>query len=174
MSEMVDDQAMSDELQLEPDSPNPELLFIDDLTLKQRWGWAWFGAPNIFNAWHYITAHRKSSPFDRFDAEPDSRYEMGQYDSERELESSLPYGIQNVLEGGSARLPRSKNRVSRISFQSLCPSKRETVLLNLESDYEYRPDHYEEVTCAHSLITHHDFKSHNNKIMLPVDKPEVM
>lgn len=112
---------------------------------------------------------RGNSPFQRLAAEPDPRYEFGQYDSERELESSLPYGIQNVLEGGSARIARSKNRMSRITFQSLCPSKRETILLNMESDYEYRPDHYEEVTCAHPFTTHHDYKTHNNKIMLPVN-----
>lgn len=68
-------------------------------------------------------------------------------------------------------MPRSKNRMSRITFQSLCPSKRETILLNLESDYEYRPDHYEEVTCAqaHSSTAHHDYLTHNNKILLPVN-----
>lgn len=112
---------------------------------------------------------RKNSPFQQVAPEPESRYRIGQYDSERELESSLPYGIQNVLEGGSARMPRSKSRMSRITFQSLCPSKRETILLNLESDFEYRPDHYEEVTCAHSSTAHHDYQTHNNKILLPVN-----
>lgn len=29
----------------------------------------------------------------------------------------------------------------------MCPSKRETVFLNLDPEYEYRPDHYEEVLC---------------------------
>lgn len=31
----------------------------------------------------------------------------------------------------------------------MCLSKRETVFLNLDPDFEYRPDHYEEVKCAH-------------------------
>lgn len=127
------------------------------------------GFINYYRCFCFLFGNRKSSPFQQFGVEPEPHYDIGQYDSERELESSLPYGIQNVLEGGSARLPRSKNRMSRITFQSLCPSKRETVLLNLESDYEYRPDHYEEVTCAHPLTSHHDFKSHNNKMMLPVN-----
>lgn len=113
---------------------------------------------------------------------------MGHYDSERELESSQPYGIQNVLEGQNARLPRSKNHLAKvgirpfnslrviffliyvqfqITFQSLCPSKRETVFLNLESEYEYRPDHYEEVTCAQPFLSHHEFKN-TARAILPV------
>lgn len=37
ISEMfADDQLTNDEAQPEPDSPNPEMLFIDDITLKQR------------------------------------------------------------------------------------------------------------------------------------------
>lgn len=32
----ADDQSMNDEEQPEPDSPSPEMLFIDDITLKQR------------------------------------------------------------------------------------------------------------------------------------------
>lgn len=43
----------------------------------------------------------------------------GQYDSEKELESSQPYGIQNVLEGQNARLPRSKNHLAKVWFTEL-------------------------------------------------------
>lgn len=38
------------------------------------------------------------------------------------------------------------------TFQSLCPSKRETVFLNLDPEYEYRPDYYEEVRCANGMV----------------------
>jgi hypothetical protein len=34
-------------------------------------------------------------------------------------------------------------------FLSLCPSRRQTVYLNANDDYEYRPDHYDEVRCTH-------------------------
>lgn len=95
--------------------------------------------------------------------EPD--YEGDHYDGARELESTLPYGIQNVLEGQSIRMARSKGH-SRVTFQSLCPSKREMVMLNVESEYEYRPDHYEEVTCAHS--TAHEFRPSANELVTPV------
>lgn len=57
---------------------------------------------------------RKPFSFQQPYAESDSNYDLGHYDSEKELESSLPYGIQNVLEGGSARMPRSKNRLARV------------------------------------------------------------
>lgn len=49
------------------------------------------------------------------------------------------------------------------TYQSLCPSKRETVFLNLDPDYEYRPDYYEEVQCAHRPITT------DNRIQSPVN-----
>lgn len=45
---------------------------------------------------------------------------------------------------------------SQMSFQSLCPSKRETIFLNLDLEYEYRPDHYEEVICAGRSIVEED------------------
>lgn len=38
------------------------------------------------------------------------------------------------------------------TFQSLCPSKRETVFLNLDPEYEYRPDYYEEIRCVHGIV----------------------
>lgn len=43
-----------------------------------------------------------------------------------------------------------------MSFQSLCPSKRETIYLNLDLEYEYRPDHYEEVVCAGRSVIEED------------------
>lgn len=43
-----------------------------------------------------------------------------------------------------------------MSFQSLCPSKRETIYLNLDLEYEYRPDHYEEVVCAGRTVIEED------------------
>lgn len=43
-----------------------------------------------------------------------------------------------------------------MSFQSLCPSKRETIFINLDLEYEYRPDHYEEVVCAGRSIVEDD------------------
>lgn len=99
------------------------------------------------------------------DAEPEE--ESSHYDADRELESSLPYGIQNVLEGESIRLPRSKGH-NRVTFQSLCPSRREMVMLNADTEYEYRPDHYEEVTCVKSYA--HEFKINNNELTLPVSE----
>lgn len=35
------------------------------------------------------------------------------YDADRELESSLPYGIQNVMDGTPARASRSHNHRSQ-------------------------------------------------------------
>lgn len=97
--------------------------------------------------------------------EKEAEEEHSHYDADRELESSLPYGIQNVLEGQSVRLPRSKGH-NRVTFQSLCPSRREMVMLNGDSEFEYRPDHYEEVTCAPSSV--HEFKLNNNELSMPV------
>lgn len=107
----------------------------------------------------------QSPPMRPFIDEPEE--ESSRYDADRELESSLPYGIQNVLEGESIRLPRSRGH-NRVTFQSLCPSRREMVMLNADTEYEYRPDHYEEVTCARS--TAHEFKLNNNELTLPVSE----
>lgn len=98
-----------------------------------------------------------------------------QQDSDIQVESSLPYGVQNVY-AVSGRLARSRNNRHKVSFprknsrakrsisnqlsifdniqstfQSLCLTKRETVYLNLDPDFEYRPDYYEEVRCANAV-----------------------
>lgn len=51
------------------------------------------------------------------------------------------------------------------SFQSLCPSRRTLVYLNGENGYEYKPDHYEEVTCQHPFTSFRDYRVHRNKVI---------
>lgn len=66
------------------------------------------------------------------------------YDAETELSPKLPYGIQNARDG--SKFPRN-TKMKALEFQSLCPSRRTHIILNKDSDYEYRPETYEEVTC---------------------------
>ncbi|XP_055690756.1 uncharacterized protein LOC129794143 isoform X2 [Lutzomyia longipalpis] len=91
-----------------------------------------------------------------------------EYDTDPELQSSLPYGIQNVrrnVEMLPSRSIRTKPKITRTSFQSLCPSRRTLVYLNSEAgNYEYKPDHYEEVTCQHPFTSFRDYRVHRNKI----------
>ncbi|XP_031627791.1 uncharacterized protein LOC116343717 [Contarinia nasturtii] len=77
--------------------------------------------------------------------------EGSHYENDREIESSIPYGVQNVYDTSAGRLTRSKNH-HKSTFQSLCPIKRETILLNMDIDFEYRPDYYEEVRCANAVM----------------------
>lgn len=91
----------------------------------------------------------------------------------------MPFGVQNVrsalvpVRSTRSRYPahHSANAAaivgspSRITFQSLCPSRRETVFLNLQqSDYEYRPNHYDEVYCTHPYTSHHTYSPQANKV----------
>ncbi|GAB0092144.1 hypothetical protein DMENIID0001_071170 [Sergentomyia squamirostris] len=89
-------------------------------------------------------------------------------DSDPELQSNLPYGIQNVrrnVELLPSRSIRTKGKITRTSFQSLCPSRRSLVYLNGDGgNYEYKPDHYEEVTCMHPFTSFRDYRVHRNKI----------
>lgn len=68
-----------------------------------------FRSPNVpLNPLFEMNEHKKHkvAPF------PDSNYDYD-YSSERDLDSTLPYGIQNVLPD-PARLPRSKTRITRV------------------------------------------------------------
>lgn len=80
----------------------------------------------------------------------------------------MPFGVQNVRSILPARPTRTRPTTaapSRVTFQSLCPSRRETVFLNLEqSDYEYRPNHYDEVYCVHPYTGHHAYIPQSNKV----------
>ncbi|CAD7091788.1 unnamed protein product [Hermetia illucens] len=97
--------------------------------------------------------------------QPDEGITFEEYLTNPEFDSSLPYGIQNVRDV-SSRSSHLKPvpRKLKTTFQSLCPSKRSHVYLNLESDYEYRPDHYEEVECLHAYTSAMDYNSVNNKV----------
>uniref|UniRef100_A0A1B0DFI0 Uncharacterized protein n=1 Tax=Phlebotomus papatasi TaxID=29031 RepID=A0A1B0DFI0_PHLPP len=140
----------------------------------------------------------------------DEYAEDPEYDMDPELQSNLPYGIQNVrrnVEMMPSRSIRTKGKITRTmakkpanktlrqeldsisdirhkgmeakckvcgewtkfrdietSFQSLCPSRRTLVYLNGENGYEYKPDHYEEVTCQHPFTSFRDYRVHRNKI----------
>ncbi|XP_059613883.1 uncharacterized protein LOC132260005 isoform X2 [Phlebotomus argentipes] len=89
-------------------------------------------------------------------------------DMDPELQSSQPYGIQNVRRNAEtlpSRSIRTKGKITRTSFQSLCPSTRSLVYLKDEAgNYEYKPDHYEEVTCEHPFTSFRDYRVHRNKI----------
>lgn len=37
-------------------------------------------------------------------------------------------------------------------------------MLNSDREFEYRPDHYEEVTCNHGYTNHLDYKLQKNKV----------
>ncbi|XP_055715191.1 uncharacterized protein LOC129809409 isoform X1 [Phlebotomus papatasi] len=96
----------------------------------------------------------------------DEYAEDPEYDMDPELQSNLPYGIQNVrrnVEMMPSRSIRTKGKITRTSFQSLCPSRRTLVYLNGENGYEYKPDHYEEVTCQHPFTSFRDYRVHRNK-----------
>lgn len=96
-------------------------------------------------------------------------------DANKELEN-MPFGVQNVRSALPVRPTRSRvpgshqslnaaGSPSRITFQSLCPSRRETVFLNLQqSDYEYRPNHYDEVYCTHPFSNHRTYMPQANKV----------
>lgn len=45
--------------------------------------------------------------------EYDQIFDENNYDSAKELEQGLPYGIQNVFDGTSARTPRSKSHLPK-------------------------------------------------------------
>ncbi|XP_067634377.1 uncharacterized protein [Eurosta solidaginis] len=62
-----------------------------------------------------------------------------------ELDMDLPYGIQNVRKRHSRH---GLDFTRSIIYQSLCPTKRTSIPLET-SRYEYRPNQYIEVTCAH-------------------------
>ncbi|XP_017078574.1 uncharacterized protein LOC108112798 [Drosophila eugracilis] len=90
---------------------------------------------------------------DGVDIEGEEDY-AGQVEDADELSSNLPYGIQNVRK----RRVRSvmppvpfmgpnPTTDGVVTYQSLCPTNRVTV--KLESG-DYRPNHYVEVTCAHT------------------------
>lgn len=81
-------------------------------------------------------------------------------DRDPELESSLPYGIQNVRDLST----RSHSGSHKTTFQSLCPAVRERVDLNMDGEYEYRPAHYEKVTCMHPYSSVLSTTNRNNKI----------
>ncbi|XP_037941087.1 serine-rich adhesin for platelets [Teleopsis dalmanni] len=78
--------------------------------------------------------------------------------NENELEVDLPYGIQNVRKRRIRGSPSYEHRGKGITYQSLCPTKRISIPLETLG-YEYRPNHYIEVTCAHnySPVYNHDF-----------------
>lgn len=110
--------------------------------------------------------------------------------NEKEFDDSMPYGIQNVRDVKEVQTRRTKlsskgkvsdfffnfkisfqfhlnnlsfsTQLTQLTFQSLCPAQRHTVHLNRDSVYEYRPDHYEEVSCLSPY--HHDLKNHRNKV----------
>ncbi|XP_017125507.1 myb-like protein AA [Drosophila elegans] len=78
----------------------------------------------------------------------------GQDEEADELSSNLPYGIQNVRKRRVRSvmppvpfLGPNPSSDGVVTYQSLCPTNRVTV--KLESG-DYRPNHYVEVTCAHS------------------------
>lgn len=41
-----------------------------------------------------------------------------------------------------------KSITGEIKFQTLCPIKRQKVLLNTDNQYEYKPEFYEEIFCS--------------------------
>lgn len=92
-----------------------------------------------------------------------------EYDSDanKELEN-MPFGVQNARSVLPARPTRNRPATAapaRVTFQSLCPSRRETVFLNLDkTDYEYRPNHYDEVYCVHPYTGHHTYIPQSNKV----------
>ncbi|XP_016985971.1 uncharacterized protein LOC108049341 [Drosophila rhopaloa] len=88
----------------------------------------------------------------------------GQDEDADELSFLLPYGIQNVRKRRVRSvmppvpfLGPNPNSDGVVTYQSLCPTNRVTV--KLESG-DYRPNHYVEVTCAHSYSPQPS-RSHN-------------
>ncbi|XP_070069785.1 ecdysone-induced protein 74EF isoform X2 [Drosophila takahashii] len=90
---------------------------------------------------------------DDVDIEGEEDY-AGQVEDADELSANLPYGIQNVRKRRVRSVMPSvpflgpnPSADGVVTYQSLCPTNRVTV--KLESG-DYRPNHYVEVTCAHS------------------------
>ncbi|TMW46431.1 hypothetical protein DOY81_008489, partial [Sarcophaga bullata] len=57
----------------------------------------------------------------------------------------------------------NEHRNKNLSFQSLCPTKRISVLLET-TEYEYRPKHYTEVICSNNFLPIHRNFDTKNKI----------
>lgn len=56
------------------------------------------------------------------------------------------YEPEGELQFGGSKFARHPSMEPPV-FQSLCPTKRTDVFLNVDSDYEYRPSSYVEVKC---------------------------
>ncbi|XP_017049560.1 type-2 histone deacetylase 1 [Drosophila ficusphila] len=90
---------------------------------------------------------------DYVDIEGEEDY-AGQDEDADELSSNLPYGIQNVRKRRvrsvmppAPYMGPNPGSDGVVTYQSLCPTNRVTVKLD---SGDYRPNHYVEVTCAHS------------------------
>ncbi|XP_039483243.1 myb-like protein AA isoform X1 [Drosophila santomea] len=101
----------------------------------------------------YTNNELTSGGLDDVDIEGEEDY-AGQEEDVDELSSQLPYGIQNVRKRRVRSvmppvpfLGPNPSTDGVVTYQSLCPTNRVTV--KLESG-DYRPNHYVEVTCAHS------------------------
>ncbi|EDX07607.1 GD11335 [Drosophila simulans] len=101
----------------------------------------------------YTNNELPSGGLDDVDIEGEEDY-AGQEEDADELSSQLPYGIQNVRKRRVRSvmppvpfLGPNPSTDGVVTYQSLCPTNRVTV--KLESG-DYRPNHYVEVTCAHS------------------------
>lgn len=132
----------------------------------------WLQSPDEFN-------------INAMDVSPTADVDANDYDTDanRELEN-MPFGVQNARSVLPARPTRNRPSSSpsssssaagvqflttppssRITFQSLCPTRRETVFLNLDqSDFEYRPNHYDEVYCVHPYSNHRTYVPLSNKV----------
>ncbi|XP_037821684.1 uncharacterized protein LOC119610506 [Lucilia sericata] len=75
--------------------------------------------------------------------------------------NNLIHHIENIKSSKIRRSSEYRNK--NISYQSLCPTKRKSVLLET-IEYEYRPNHYIEVSCAHSYVPSHANIDDKNKI----------
>ncbi|XP_043644323.1 myb-like protein AA isoform X2 [Drosophila teissieri] len=101
----------------------------------------------------YTNNELPSGGLDDVDIEGEEDY-AGQEEDADELSAQLPYGIQNVRKRRVRSvmppvpfLGPNPSTDGVVTYQSLCPTNRVTV--KLESG-DYRPNHYVEVTCAHS------------------------